>query len=769
MNLQIRVLTEKISSWTKNHNIISIFIIGFTISIFSWFIFKSLRITDNFLIYMILTFCFLLLACFIYLLLKKEISNRNTRFFIIVMIALFIVVRSFYMIKFSSIMVIDESLYISTARSLFTEFNLSYQGQPAVIDKIVYPLVLAPIYALHGLFPTMVLIRVYGIIIFSIGFIPVFLLSKDVVKSNSKAILILSLTMLMPDMFYGGFASQEVTHFPLMMFMFYLFYKTITVDKKRNFIVLGVILSILTENKSIGIVGLISFVIFTLFIEFPFFQKLKNLKVTMKKIVITLIPYIIIKIVMSGTLNILRASSNYSDSLKTETPIKKILDIFLKDMFSNFKVLISLELKYIFYILIAFSIIPVIFCLIGFLNFNKNQRKLFIFTSLYLFLTVSVVIFMIYLVETGSFNFQRVHMRYLYYGFIPILILFVSMTDLKIKVRWHSLIIPLFIGIYFLKNIGNIKVENGSRYDNLSLHFFNYIIEFENKKVLFFGLICVLITILINNRKIIFSKQIMFYILMGILTIQLFQNYHYMKFINIEKSLESKDFYQINETLENKKEVLLLNSASLYNVDDFMFNRLDATLNYNYQSTTYLDLVNYADSLGKVNLASIIPCSNSYKNSVFTLGEIQYIVTHNEEGLDYKFKNTKKIKEDSIFFDIFQIENSCLEFNYVAKFKNGSQNINTDDEIIFFAKEYINENTAKIHLLIQKDKNASVNSISFYDSTNNKNSFPLSIGDNDIYIIINKNINENAYSFTFELIGNNSNQTGISIKSIEPY
>jgi hypothetical protein len=195
----------------------------------------------------------------------------------------------------------DEFLYIFAARSFFNQGQFLFQAQPSTLNYPIYPALLSLVYYIYTPENILFIMRLFGTIVYSLGFIPVFLLAQRILKSTLEAYIILIIVFFIPETSYVGFMSQEITHFPLMMLAFYLIYLFIEEKKYKfsfSYIILAVLFFLLSENKAIGIVVIITFVLYLIYEEFFFYRRFYNYKSVIREILFIVVPYVILTFLM---------------------------------------------------------------------------------------------------------------------------------------------------------------------------------------------------------------------------------------------------------------------------------------------------------------------------------------------------------------------------------------------------------------------------------------------------------------------------------------
>ena len=95
---------------------------------------------------------------------------------------------------------VDESLYISIAKSLAAGKGITYRLQPVPYPYIFYPILLAPLYWFPLPFDLYRVIQFYDAVLICSSVFPAYLFSKDFTVNTKKALLSSVFTILMPYM-----------------------------------------------------------------------------------------------------------------------------------------------------------------------------------------------------------------------------------------------------------------------------------------------------------------------------------------------------------------------------------------------------------------------------------------------------------------------------------------------------------------------------------------------------------------------------------------
>ena len=150
---------------------------------------------------------------------------------------------------------IDEFLYYSLGRSIATTGSLLYHGQAALYNYIVYPLVIAPVYALfpHGT-DYFRIIELLNILIMSLSVFPLYGICNTLVRDRKKALGLTALCMLLPVFILGEYIYSEAVIYPLFFTLMYCVLRCLKESSIRRTILIGVLGAVLYYTKPGAIV-----------------------------------------------------------------------------------------------------------------------------------------------------------------------------------------------------------------------------------------------------------------------------------------------------------------------------------------------------------------------------------------------------------------------------------------------------------------------------------------------------------------------------------
>lgn len=155
---------------------------------------------------------------------KKLQIRPGTAWSLAIMYAAVVLVRFLLALLTSAYptVAIDEFLYYSLGRSIATEGELLFRGQPADYSFITYPLVIAPIYWIfQDGAHYFRLIQLWNILLMSLSLFPMFGLYKMMLGDEKKAFWLTGVSMLLPDFVLGQMIFSESIIYPMFFAMLY--------------------------------------------------------------------------------------------------------------------------------------------------------------------------------------------------------------------------------------------------------------------------------------------------------------------------------------------------------------------------------------------------------------------------------------------------------------------------------------------------------------------------------------------------------------------
>ncbi len=359
----------------------------------------------------------------------------------------------------------DEHHYIELAKSIYYHHNFFSNVFPNIkqFSEILFPLLLSPLYALYSPENILTVLRFFCLLVMSCAVFPAYALGLAVLNNKKYALLISFFAVLIPEMTLAFSVIQEVIYYPLFLFTVYLIYQKIS-GKGINPVFLSFILFLLWTCKAIGATVFAGYILY-LFFEFIFINKFRNYKSFVYQILIIVILVLGLRELLSLAIRYINFGSFTAvGDFWTHSALSRLAAgaiNFLSDIPNGI-------LYYLFFTLCIFMIFPLILPFDNFDQYELNDRKFLLFLAICFVITIFAVVVLIYIDDGGSAReVQRVHYRYFFQFFTPLLIMTVKLDFSKIKFKYFGIFCSSFIVLYYL--LFQPKFMNGSIIDAKSL------------------------------------------------------------------------------------------------------------------------------------------------------------------------------------------------------------------------------------------------------------------------------------------------------------
>ena len=128
----------------------------------------------------------------------------------------------------------DEELYVNMARSFFFDYNFSRGYELLNYSCVFYSIVLSFAYFFYTPENIVFLMRMIGVIVMTSSVFPIFLLSKKILGSKKKALIISAISLIIPEMSASAYLIQENFSYPIFLWTAYLIYLKFTSKTEKN-------------------------------------------------------------------------------------------------------------------------------------------------------------------------------------------------------------------------------------------------------------------------------------------------------------------------------------------------------------------------------------------------------------------------------------------------------------------------------------------------------------------------------------------------------
>ncbi len=373
------------------------------------------------------------------------LSERMIDVFVI-LIFVFSVLLYGYVAKertFTTLAYIDEALYIAQAKSFFHEFNFIRGNQALGYDTILYPIFLSLGYCFFKPDTILTVFRCMGVVAMSSAVFPIYRMVKMNCGDKKKAILVCLFSIFVPEMLYSSWILQEVLLYPLCIWLFYFLQKEICNGYSMgNNILIGILLAACAATKTLGAVFACAYVGLIIFRML----KAKCIRSEIRYVVALLI-FVLGKILCSELLVVLNGRegiTHYSNQMAV------IKEFFCWEGLSGF---VRGFLYYYGWSAFALGIVTVIIPLLSYKNYSEKDKELLFYTFVtYLgLLLLSVVT--VFMTDTWNSTEKKLpvgnhlYFRYIYYTYIPMLLLLFKVDIKNMKSKASALGVFAGVGI----------------------------------------------------------------------------------------------------------------------------------------------------------------------------------------------------------------------------------------------------------------------------------------------------------------------------------
>ncbi len=360
--------------------------------------------------------------------------QKRELFLLLIIFTISFLIR-FYISDYTKLILLypDELRYAQLAENFAYGRGFLLYNQATDYQKILYPLTIAPAFFLetralqqHAL----AFINAFWVCctVFPCFFIARLLLSKP---RNIWGITLLS--TILPDLSFSLSWMSEVLFLPLALCLFYLFLKYLFIEKPSIFfnITIGVFCYLLYLCKEIALVFPLSFFILILILKQNRINQIKNCLIISAGFII---PFLLMKCFVFQQMG-----NSYNQFTSPNLLSTEHIFYFFYGM-----------VYYFIYITIALLFFPLFMPMVFWNNLNKQNKSTFLFILLLILNTAIVVSYTIYIREDLDNLIPRTLIRYLTYIWLPTLIVFLSLSENKLKQTpqkslWFLVAIPLII------------------------------------------------------------------------------------------------------------------------------------------------------------------------------------------------------------------------------------------------------------------------------------------------------------------------------------
>lgn len=332
----------------------------------------------------------------------------------------------------------DEIRYMNIAHSIFTKSEILIRHQPSAYTAILYPLVLAPLYALPDNINIFRAMQYLNILMMHATIFPVYALARKVTGKKTTALFVAALTLLLPDTTLAKNIMTESLSYPLIALTFLSMYQMFQKEKNLGWAALsGIWVFLLYVLKPVYVVlGAAAFVpcAYIAFKE----KSYKRLLSTSVFAGAMVAGYFLFQLFLVHVLHL--------DTSQLSLYGAQTAPFSWDHIIQTIK---GLQ-PYAYFHLVAFGILPIVVLLHGLNRLDLPRKMLGLTVCLSLLFTIICTVYIIYVDEL---IYQqgiplRVHVRYTA-ALFPLLITFLltdEMIDVKPRVAGVIALTIVFLG-----------------------------------------------------------------------------------------------------------------------------------------------------------------------------------------------------------------------------------------------------------------------------------------------------------------------------------
>lgn len=348
----------------------------------------------------------------------------------------------------------DELLYTDMARSFANDGTFKFANMYGPNGAYLYPLLLSVVFKFYDAETINITTRLLGVILMSSVVFPTYLLAKEMKYKQRSAYIFGIVSILLPDMLQSLFTVTEVIAYPLFMWTLYFFYKDCEDTKpNKNTVIFSLLVFLSYLTRSLNMAFFLAYFIYSLIIVWCSVKeksshsaKIQGIKLLIFSGIFISLYIIVPKILVAK--DIIQNTENAAMSSGVSMLISGVVD----NLFVNLVTWSYGVLWYLFFALIGFGIFTVLIPLTYKYDEIKN-RRLNLFLGLLLISFIGAIVVLIHAVEEPITHVEkRVHFRYIFYFFIPYLLLLYK-TEFQ-KIKWT---IGTILGLGFVILFGGYE------------------------------------------------------------------------------------------------------------------------------------------------------------------------------------------------------------------------------------------------------------------------------------------------------------------------
>lgn len=560
----------------------------------------------------------------------------------------------------------DELRYINLNESIFMHCKLLIRSLPSDFQKILYSIVLYPATWFFGTAKYTLIISIINCVLMATSVFLGYFLGKEVKLSNNKILILLLLTLIMPDSMYALTLMSENLFIPLGLLTIIIGWHSLKDNCINNnyfwSTLFAVICYLLYLTKEIALAIILAYCLTILYCLFQqiYANNFKIARQYFSNLLIVTLTFSLLYLVFK-TLFFTGMPNSYSDQIGWAfNDVPNIIEFFIVALFINTT-----------WALLGYFYFPIVFPVCIYKSLDEDIKKKYLFTTLSFLITILVVVYTITIRDSLWCLTPPQHLRYLCPYFIPIFALFLKAVDIfsqptKItlmnKKMFYGFTGIFCIAIFML----HMPFKPGSHVDQTLLEYVLYItnlnpiIKMIQNVVLIKTLVIILVIIITyfvihrNGFKILFCV-ILF---MCLLNRGLVQEKYFKMYDVPEKNVQT--ILELGNDISSYKSKVLYIDAQVVGVDKLfpggiICQYIDTYLPNKLYSVTLANVIKYYNSNKRV---SQIYVDKLYK--LKDLDSVGYLLVDNESNTCIDQESVLKIKEYPIGLTLYKNLNPSI-------------------------------------------------------------------------------------------------------------
>jgi len=351
----------------------------------------------------------------------RQGAKEKTRVFLL-LLSFFLVAVIVYGIAASQMnstrsRLLDEAIYISMARTFFYDGNFMRGGVPIGYDCILYSMIISVAYFFYSPESILTTMRLIGVVIMCSAVFPAYFLAERILGDRRKSVIIAGLSLLIPSMTLSYYMYQEILFYPLVLWFLNYFYKTAGSGLLRCSAVIGALIYLLYNTKTIAIYVLVAY-LFYLVVECALFNRDFRRMLIRALVVCTVFAalFVFVRVCIRAMNGFAAGSSHYDAQI-----LESVMALFSDPGYYLPQVLRGIAL-YVYYTMLSVLAFPFLLAAYGYKTLNDTDKRLVLFVLLCIACAIALIVGGIFLLEDSHSTTPRFHSRYYFAFFIPLFV-----------------------------------------------------------------------------------------------------------------------------------------------------------------------------------------------------------------------------------------------------------------------------------------------------------------------------------------------------------